>query len=80
MNAAQLNFQLAGGAQSQNALILEYLKLHAGEEVAMPKLYEVSGSFAIHSRISDLRKAGHNITNRTDNSTRPHRSYYTYHA
>jgi hypothetical protein len=41
--------------------ILARLQESPGEWVAMPELYRVSGAFAVHSRISDLRKRGHVI-------------------
>ena len=46
---------------SQCASILAELQRHAGEWVAMPRLVLCSGSYNVHSRISDLRKAGHSI-------------------
>ena len=50
----------------------------------MPELYKISGAMAVHSRISDLnkpyREAGLRLPyeNQTDNSNRPHLSWYRY--
>lgn len=41
--------------------ILERLQRTPGEWVPMPELWEVSGAFAVHSRISELRARGHAI-------------------
>jgi hypothetical protein len=50
----------AGGTQCE--LILAALQVEGW--VDMPTLALVSGSYNVHSRISDLRKAGHNISQR----------------
>jgi hypothetical protein len=34
--------------------------------VTMPELWRVSGAFAVHSRISDLRKQGYEIEQRSE--------------
>ena len=48
-----------------------------GGWVAMPTLVAVSGSYNIHSRVDELRhNHGVRIENKTDVSTRPHRSFY----
>ena len=47
---------LAG--DTQNALILARLQASPGEYVPMPELAAVSSAYAVHSRISDLRRAG----------------------
>ena len=49
--------------ETQCAAILRELEANQGNWVPMPRLYECSGAFAVHSRIADLRKAGHTITN-----------------
>jgi len=46
---------------SQCGKILAALKSEIREWVAMPTLVSASGSFNVHSRISDLRKQGHQI-------------------
>jgi hypothetical protein len=61
---------------SQNALVLSYLDYRRGQWVPMPQLVEYGGGYAVHSRISDLRKDGHQIDNMVDRSARPYKSYY----
>lgn len=51
---------LAAGS-SQCDLILELLAAANGRWVPMIDLHRVSGSMAVHSRISDLRERGHAI-------------------
>lgn len=46
---------------SQSDLILRELQATPGQWVPMPRLCEVSGAYAVHSRVADLRKQGHNI-------------------
>ncbi len=65
----------AGEHLSQTALILRELQRNAGRWVAMPALAEVSGAYAVHSRIADLRADGYQIDTRIE-GTRPRRSYY----
>ena len=84
MKAKQLSFEVCDGGKSQTALIKHHLRAKTGEWVAMPELYKVSGAMAVHSRISDLnkpyREAGLRLPyeNQTDNSSRPHLSWYRY--
>ena len=52
----QLEFTARAGGKSQADKILERLLQTPGEWVPMPELYQVSGAFAVHSRVSDLRK------------------------
>jgi len=80
----QLAFEIAGGAPSQCDLIREYLTARPYEWVSLPKLYEISGSLAVATRISNLNKpykdrgvAGP-FENQTDVSVRPHLSWYRY--
>lgn len=57
---------------SQCARILAELERCAGTWVPMPRLSRLSGSYVVHSRISDLRKRGHPILHenrRTPGST-----------
>jgi hypothetical protein len=49
---------------SQCARILAVLTSRTGEWVPMTTLYAKSGAFAVHSRIADLRRAGHIIHHR----------------
>lgn len=46
---------------SQASKILALLLDRRGQWVPMPDLWRVSGAFAVHSRVADLRKAGHHI-------------------
>jgi hypothetical protein len=62
----------AGGTQCE--LILAALE--SGEWVPMPTLALVSGSYNVHSRISDLRKAGFQIEHRNQHEGRTIKSEY----
>jgi hypothetical protein len=55
--------------------ILARLALTPGQWVPMPELASVSGAYAVHSRIADLRAAGHAIEVKIE-GTRPRCSYY----
>ena len=63
---------------SQAARILTELQRRAGQWVAMPHLCRCSGSYNVHSRISDLRRAGHCIIheNRRSRGSSLIRSFY----
>ena len=50
---------------SQADKILRRLQFTADIWVGMPDLSQVSGAYAVHSRIAELRKRGHVIENRT---------------
>lgn len=65
-------------APTQNDLILARLQETPGEWVAMPELCEVAESLNCHTRINDLRDAGHNIENYQEHQkgTRRRKSYY----
>jgi hypothetical protein len=62
----QLEYQASGSGESQTQKILAHLQANLGEWVAMPKLYEISGAMAVHSRIADLRKNGANIEQKNE--------------
>jgi biotin operon repressor len=64
----------AGKSQAQT--ILECLQLHRGAWVSMLHLHQQSGSMAVHSRISDLRSAGHDIEHKNETVERIVHSYY----
>lgn len=49
-------------AQSQKAAILAHLKRHG--QIDMPTAWQQYGCAALRSRISDLRKEGHEIESR----------------
>lgn len=58
---------------SQANKILARLKSAQGRWVTMPGLSAISGAYAVHSRVAELRKRGHRIENRIeqrDNGTR----------
>lgn len=62
----QLEFKVSGGGGSQAERILSYLQMKLGAWVGMPDLAMGSGSWNVHSRISDLRKRGHSIEQKTE--------------
>lgn len=70
----------SGDGKSQCQLILGELLQKVGQWVPMPTLVEVSGSYNVHSRISDLRKAGHGIRQRSSRLGRKVVSYYMLEA
>lgn len=60
---------------TQNDRILAALRRAHGDWVPMPQLAAESGAFAVHSRISDLRKLGFAIEVKLEGQ-RPKRSFY----
>ena len=60
----QQAFKSRAGGVSQCEMILAKLTIYAGQWVPMPDLWLISGSLNVHSRISDLRRRGHNIEQR----------------
>ena len=62
----QSEFSLQSKPTSQCDLIHAELERNAGNWVAMPRLWKVSGAFAVHSRIADLRKRGLTIEQRSE--------------
>ena len=62
----QLEFKAIAGGESQADKILSFLQMRAGSWVGMPQLGMASGSWNVHSRISDLRKRGCNIAQKTE--------------
>jgi len=68
---------LGQGRKSQNDLVLAVLKTaRPGDWVAMPLLVEASGSYVVHSRISDLRNRGWQIEQRNERHGRQIHSFY----
>lgn len=61
---------------SQNNKIYEELRRNANRWVAMPHLVNVSGSYNIHSRISNLRERGSVIENKVEKIDGVNHSYY----
>lgn len=62
----QRDYQSSGAGVSQCDAILAELQAKSGEWVEMPSLVTVSGSHNIHSRISDLRRRGHLIAQKSE--------------
>jgi hypothetical protein len=60
---------------TQSELILAELIQHHGRWVEMPHLAAVSGAYAVHSRIADLRADGHQIEVKIE-GVRPRKSAY----
>jgi len=60
---------------SQAAAILARLLETPGAWVPMPELAAISGAYAVHSRISDLRKRGYTIECKVV-CRRPKHSFY----
>jgi hypothetical protein len=52
--------------QTQADKILARLLLTPNQWVPMPELVELSRAYAVHSRISDLRKRGHLIGHKNE--------------
>jgi biotin operon repressor len=61
---------------SQCDKILASLHLHSGRWVSVVHLASISGSMAVHSRISDLRARGINIEHRNERVGRMIHSSY----
>jgi hypothetical protein len=70
------NHTAPGSGLSQNAAILAALIEHNGKWVSMITLHRASGSMAVHSRIADLRLAGHTIKNKSVQKGRMKHSSY----
>lgn len=66
----------AGLGGSQCARILAALEAVRGVWVTMPDLAAASGAYAVHSRVAELRKRGHVITQRSERHGRTVRSFY----
>lgn len=76
MNATQRKFQAANGGASQCARIARALRRRAGQWVPMTLLWRVSGAFAVHSRIADLRKQGLAVAHKNEWRGRKVVSFY----
>ena len=63
-------------ADSQCDRILRALLAHRGEWLPMPYLYSMSGAFAVHSRIADLRRHGYTVETRVEHVKNKVNSYY----
>lgn len=62
----QAEYAVSGTGSTQCDKILNVLNGADGGWVEMPDLWRASGAFAIHSRVADLRKRGHNIEHRSE--------------
>lgn len=76
MPSEQLEFSARRGGATQCDRILAHLQQRVGQWVPMPELHSASGSYVVHSRISDLRERGHLIDNRTEHVRGLCRSFY----
>lgn len=65
MPSDQLQFAAEQSGKTQEQILLEYLQARPDQWIPMPELVRVCGGYAVHSRISGLRKAGHDIRNAT---------------
>ena len=65
-----------GAGTSQCDRILAWLENSRGHWVPMPYLAEAAGCFAVHSRIADLRKRGHNIEHKNERHGTKIHSFY----
>ncbi len=72
MSQTELEFRSSPQSGTQNAKLLVFLLNHPDTWHPMPRLAQVITSTgigaAVHSRIADLRKAGHTIKNRRSKS------------
>jgi hypothetical protein len=73
---AQTEFTASVNSGSQNGRILAELNRLRGQWVPMPQLVKVSGSYVIHSRVADLRRAGCDIQQHNVIIQRQCHSYY----
>jgi hypothetical protein len=72
----QTEFQESGAGLSQNELIETRLTEKRGQWVPMPELSQLSGSYVVHSRVSDLRKKGLQIESKTEQHGKTKHSFY----
>lgn len=68
-------YQHTESGRSQSERILAHLRLAAGW-VHLPDLVRVSGGYAVHSRIADLRKRGYVIEQESVHRGRAVHSFY----
>lgn len=81
MNTTQAEFTFRRGGRTQGERILEALEARRGEWIPMPELAAAGsgtpGGFCmVHSRVADLRRAGHVIGHRNEWVDRQCHSYY----
>jgi hypothetical protein len=56
MSASEKLFRLSAGGVSQNQKLVEIFRAHPGEWLEMTDLGEKIGAWAVHSRVSFLRR------------------------
>lgn len=72
----QQTFATLDVGPTQAQCILRELDRRRGQWVSLPELCRVSGAYAVHSRISDLRQLGHAIEHRCGRAGRTVLSWY----
>lgn len=72
----QQTFAALDAGPTQAQCILSELERCPGRWVSLPDLCRVSGAYAVHSRISDLRALGHSIENKCGRVGRTVTSWY----
>ena len=65
-----------GAGTTQCKAILSTLMLMRNQWVEMPALARISGAYAVHSRVAELRKRGHVIEQRSERNGRKVLSFY----
>lgn len=72
----QTEFNAGGTGLSQCDLVLAELRRTPGRWLPMPALAAACGGYAVHSRVSDLRKRGHQIEHRNERHGKTVHSFY----
>jgi hypothetical protein len=72
----ELTYRSHAGGLTQCDLIAQHLQQRVGQWVPMTDLWRVSGAFAVHSRISDLRQRGYDIDHHNQHINGVVHSYY----
>jgi hypothetical protein len=67
---------MSNARPSQAKLILDELQSRQGEWTPMPVLSLLSGAYAVHSRIAELRSMGFTIDHRNEKHGRVIKSFY----
>lgn len=72
----QREFTSQGGGLSQADKVLQCLANFRTTWVPMVGLASYSGAYAVHSRVSDLRKRGHKIEHKNERHGKQIHSFY----
>lgn len=72
----QTEFHAGPTPGTQNAAVLERLQLAGGKWIAMPAIALYAHAYAAHSRVSDLRRMGYRIEQRSERRGRQVHSFY----